>query len=193
MSKITESARGEMCMVRIPGHCLFHPESVVWAHGNGSAAGKGIGMKSNDLLGAYACHACHDIVDRRRPTPVGMTRTEVELCFWEGHARSLIRLIDKGLIVLKRGRMEAHSMKTLQPTLPLTAAASTEKYQCQNQSVYAEFVAAQMKYTPAQSPPSSIASPRKWMEAFGRSETRTASAFAGCRTMDFGKKIARRA
>jgi hypothetical protein len=105
---------------------------AVWAHGNGSAAGKGIGMKSNDLLGAYACHACHDIVDRRRPTPVGMTRTEVELCFWEGHARSLIRLIDKGLIVLKRGRMEAHSMKTLQPTLPLTAAASTEKYPCRN-------------------------------------------------------------
>lgn len=105
MSKITESARGEMCMLRIPNLCLFHPETVVWAHANGSASGKGMWMKSHDLLGAYACHVCHDIYDRRRPAPIGMTREEIELMFWEGHARSVIRLIEKGLVALQRGVM----------------------------------------------------------------------------------------
>jgi len=96
-----------MCSIRIPGYCLFHPESVCWAHANGSAAGKGIGMKSNDLLGAYACRVCHDIYDRRRPAPVGSVRVEIELAFWEGHARSICILIEKGLIVLERGKVFA--------------------------------------------------------------------------------------
>lgn len=57
MSKITESARMEFCTLRIKHICNFNVETTVWAHANGSAAGKGIGMKSHDLLGAYACSA----------------------------------------------------------------------------------------------------------------------------------------
>lgn len=96
MSKITESARGQECAVRIPGVCNGNPETVVWAHANGSAAGKGIGMKAPDLLGAYACSACHDEVDRR--TRLWSDRAVVRLMFWEGHARSLRILIEKGLV-----------------------------------------------------------------------------------------------
>ena len=103
MSKIRESARGEDCAIRLPGICNFNRETTVWAHGNGSAAGKGIGMKANDLLGAYACSACHDVYDRRVPTD--MPRVEVELAFWEGHARSLLKLIEKGIVTLYRGAM----------------------------------------------------------------------------------------
>jgi hypothetical protein len=106
MSKITESARGEECQIRIPGWCNGNRETTVWAHANGSAAGKGIGMKADDLLGAYGCSNCHDIYDRRRPTPQGMTREEVELCFWEGHARSLVMLIKKGVISVLRGAVK---------------------------------------------------------------------------------------
>jgi hypothetical protein len=101
MSKIRESANGEQCQVRIPHHCNFDSRTTVWAHGNGSAAGKGIGMKSHDLLGAYACSACHDVYDRRVPTP--LPRAEIELFFWEGHARSLVILIHKGIIAIYRG------------------------------------------------------------------------------------------
>ena len=97
MTKITESARGQECQIRLPG-CKSNPESVVWCHANGSAAGKGIGMKSPDLLGAYGCSACHDVVDRRTPLPVGTFRDTVDLMFWEGHARSLRILIEKGLV-----------------------------------------------------------------------------------------------
>lgn len=98
MSAITKSARGEQCQVRIIGVCNGNRETVVWAHANGSAAGKGIGMKSMDLLGAYACHACHDLYDGRRPRPEGLTHDDVELDFWRGHARSLVIVGAKGLL-----------------------------------------------------------------------------------------------
>lgn len=109
MSKITESARGECCTVRIPGACRHSPDTVVWAHANGSAAAKGIGMKSPDILGAYACMACHDLYDRRRSrNDQGqiIERWQVELAFYEGHFRSLVLLIEKGLIVIDRGTVK---------------------------------------------------------------------------------------
>lgn len=61
-------------------------------------------MKSTDLLGAYGCSNCHALYDRRRPTPPGITREEIELAFWEGHARSVVLLIEKGIIVMERGK-----------------------------------------------------------------------------------------
>ena len=104
MSTIRNSARGMQCQIRLPGICNHNPETVVWAHGNGSAAGKGIGMKSHDLLGAYGCSNCHDAYDRRMP--VDLPRADVELAFWEGHARSLVLLIERGIIVVLRGKVQ---------------------------------------------------------------------------------------
>ena len=106
MSKITESARGEECQIRIMDVCNFDNATTVWCHANGSAAGKGIGMKSHDLLGAYGCSACHDVYDGRRPLPKGISRDMVELWFWDGHARSLVKLIEKGIVGLRRGVTE---------------------------------------------------------------------------------------
>ena len=100
MSAIRKSARGEQCSVRIPTICGGDPETVVWAHANGSAAGKGIGMKSHDLLGAYACRACHDAYDGRgmKARNVAWTKDEITLMFWQGHARSLLILLKAGLV-----------------------------------------------------------------------------------------------
>lgn len=103
-SVITRSARDETCQIRLPGVCKHDRGTTVWCHANGSAAGKGIGMKSNDLLGAYGCSACHAVVDRGRPAPAGMTREYIRLAFWEGHARSLLILIEKGIVVMKHGK-----------------------------------------------------------------------------------------
>ena len=96
MSKITESARGQQCQVNIPGVCSGNPETVVWAHANGLQFGKGIGMKSPDALGSYACQPCHDAYDRRIIT--NHDRQFIEYCFMEGHMKSLRILIDKGLV-----------------------------------------------------------------------------------------------
>jgi hypothetical protein len=92
------------CQIRLVGICNHDPATVVWMHANGSAAGKGIGMKSHDLLGAYGCSACHDVFDRRRPTEI--PRGEVELAFHEGHQRSLVLLIENGIIVVHRGKVQ---------------------------------------------------------------------------------------
>ena len=61
MSKLRESARGQECLVRIPGVCNRNPETVVLAHLNGG----GMGMKTHDLHGAFCCSDCHDEIDRR--------------------------------------------------------------------------------------------------------------------------------
>ena len=100
MSAITKSAKGQPCSVRIPGICLYGSDTVVWAHANGSAAGKGIGMKSHDLLGAYACRACHDAYDGRgmKARNVAWTKDEIALMFAQGHARSLLILLKAGLV-----------------------------------------------------------------------------------------------
>lgn len=98
MSAIRRSARGQECQIRIPGVCNGNHETVVWCHANGSAAGKGIGMKSSDLLGSFGCSACHDAYDRRTPLPEPYTRGEIELFFWEGHARSMVILINHDLV-----------------------------------------------------------------------------------------------
>lgn len=101
MSKITDSARGEICEVQLPG-CPSPVEGVVWAHSNKLRHGKGVGKKSADIFGAYACNDyCHAIYDGQKPLPIGVSRDEVEDRFQAGHDRSLIKLIIKGLVVIK--------------------------------------------------------------------------------------------
>ena len=59
MSKITKSARGQACTIRLDG-CYGGPdnETVVLAHLNGG----GMGAKCLDIHGAYSCANCHDIL-----------------------------------------------------------------------------------------------------------------------------------
>jgi hypothetical protein len=104
VSKITESAHDQVCELRIPFVCNHDRATTVWCHRNG-AVFKGIGAKSEDILGAYGCSSCHDVYDRRVPIPkaaeaMGVTRTEVLQCFNDGHARSLLRLLELGIIRL---------------------------------------------------------------------------------------------
>lgn len=97
MSKITQSAKNEECQVRLYGVCNFNSATVVWAHANGSASGKGMGLKSPDALGTYACSACHDAIDGRTK-PKHLEQHEIKIAFHEGHQRSFIKLMQKGLV-----------------------------------------------------------------------------------------------
>lgn len=98
MSKITEFARDRECTIRIPGICNHRRETSVWCHLGGSASGRGYGLKAPDLLGAIGCSDCHDAVDNRRPLPIGFTRDDIRLMHYEGHARSVVLLIEAGVI-----------------------------------------------------------------------------------------------
>lgn len=89
----------EQCQVRLPLVCNGRPDTVVFAHANGSAAGKGIGMKASDILGAYCCCDCHDVYDRRVPRPAHLTLESVKLAFADGVFRTQRLLEEKGLLV----------------------------------------------------------------------------------------------
>ena len=87
MSKITQSARGEPCQIRLAGICNHNPETVVLAHYR-LAGTCGMGIKPSDLLGAFACSACHDAVDERVRT--GLTHDELRAAHAEGVMRTLV-------------------------------------------------------------------------------------------------------
>ena len=92
MSKITQSAKGEECQVRVPNVCNGNNETVVLAHLNGG----GIGAKYHDIHGAYCCIACHTWLDGgyAKHTP----REIRDLYHLQGMVRTQQILIKKGLI-----------------------------------------------------------------------------------------------
>jgi len=93
--KLRKEAKGRGCMVRIPEVCNHNSETVVLCHYR-LAGVSGIGMKSPDVLGAWACSACHDAIDRRAHTD--LDRDYVRLLHLEGMARTLAQLNREGLI-----------------------------------------------------------------------------------------------
>lgn len=95
--KIRDSAKGEACLIRLPG-CPGDPAMTIWSHYRGAAGGKGRGIKASDVAGAYGCTHCDAIYDGNAPRPAGMTKADVDLAWHEGHIRSLVRLRQKGLL-----------------------------------------------------------------------------------------------
>ena len=83
-------------MVRLPGICNFNSETVVLAHIR-LAGVSGMGMKSPDLIGAWACSACHDELDGRTHKS-GLSHDELRLAHFEGMARTIAQLEKEGLV-----------------------------------------------------------------------------------------------
>jgi hypothetical protein len=82
-------------MVRLEGICNHNSDTVVLAHIRLSGV-SGMGMKADDLLGAWACSACHDAIDRRFRTD--LDRDYVRLAHLEGMVRTIAQLRKEGLI-----------------------------------------------------------------------------------------------
>jgi len=95
-NKITQSAHGEDCTIRLPNICNRNSETVVYAHINGVRFGHGMAQKVSDIHGAYACSSCHDAVDRRLKTDLSIT--ELKLAHYEGMIETQQKLIAKGLL-----------------------------------------------------------------------------------------------
>jgi len=95
MSKIRESARGEHCTVRLPC-CNSNTETTVLAHINGIRFKHGTGKKVNDLLGAYCCSSCHDVLDGR--VKHNFERDYLKLAHYEGVMETIMKLSEKGII-----------------------------------------------------------------------------------------------
>lgn len=81
--------------MRLPGVCNHNSETVVLCHYR-LAGVSGMGMKSPDILGAWACSACHDAIDRRDHTD--LERDFVRLAHLEGMVRTIAQLVREGLV-----------------------------------------------------------------------------------------------
>ena len=70
MSKITESARGESCTMRLD-NCFGGPdnETVVFAHKNGAGMGQKYLDEDGKDVGFYSCGYCHATYDAQMPHP----------------------------------------------------------------------------------------------------------------------------
>lgn len=58
---LRKTAKDQDCTLRIPGVCNFDPETTVLAHIN--CLDKGVGYKSPDFWGVFACSSCHAALD----------------------------------------------------------------------------------------------------------------------------------
>jgi hypothetical protein len=94
-TKLTKAARGRECQVRIPGVCNGNPETTVLAHYR-LAGSCGVGIKPNDLQGAWSCSSCHDAVDSRSKT--AFSHEELRLMHLEGVVRTLDILVSEGKV-----------------------------------------------------------------------------------------------
>jgi len=96
---ITKSARGETCSLRFPMVCNFDNETTVWAHL--PSVDKGIGYKSPDWWGVYACSCCHDVLDGRSSRLHYSAAGGIWEMVMDGLYETLKKLIAKGLLRVK--------------------------------------------------------------------------------------------
>ena len=94
MSKITKSAKGEDCTVRLPAICNGNPETTVFAHINGG----GMGRKYSDLHCAYACSDCHAWLDGGYANDPNANRDKRDYEHLYAMFRTQIKLLEKGLV-----------------------------------------------------------------------------------------------
>ena len=92
MSKLRNSARGQPCFVRLPGICNHNPETTVLAH----LGGAGMGLKHDDLFGAFACSDCHDQLDGR--SKPAFKKDYLMLAHYQGMQRTQQWWLDNGMV-----------------------------------------------------------------------------------------------
>lgn len=91
--KLRNSARGQDCMVRIPGVCNFNPETTVLAH---VGEGGGMGQKADDIEAAFCCSNCHDAIDGR--LKIDFPKGFVTICALRGAERTRKYWLSVGLL-----------------------------------------------------------------------------------------------
>jgi len=94
MTDLRKEARGKPCMVRLPG-CDGGRQTTVLCHYR-LAGYAGTGQKPPDIMAAWSCAHCHDLIDFRKPAPFG--REIIRLAHAEGCLRTSAELWKSGKI-----------------------------------------------------------------------------------------------
>ena len=87
MTDLRKGAKGMPCMVRLTG-CLGTGDTTVLAHYR-LAGYSGTGLKPPDIMGAWACANCHDLIDGRRREP-NHCRQDIRLAHAEACLRTAV-------------------------------------------------------------------------------------------------------
>lgn len=95
--KVRDSAKGAECSLRLPSICQGGTETTVWAHLNGSAFGKGAGVKAHDIFGFPACLSCHTAYDLHTH---GLPDGEIYRYLLEAVCESYLRLVQRGIVIV---------------------------------------------------------------------------------------------
>lgn len=82
--RLLDLARGQPCLLRVPGVCQGGTDTTVAAHSNQSIHGKAGARKADDQYSAWACVACHGWLDQGRAP-----RGQKEATFMLGHLRQV--------------------------------------------------------------------------------------------------------
>ena len=84
-------------MIRLPG-CDGGGETTVLCHYRDSSTG--MGQKENDLIGAWGCSHCHDVVDGRTlfKRPGAISKEAINTVFLEAIIRTQREIIRMGVI-----------------------------------------------------------------------------------------------
>ena len=88
------SARGQECLVRIPGICNGNTETVVLAH----LGGGGMATKHSDLFGCFACSSCHSAIDGA--TKTDYSNAELKLMQLQAIIRTQQYWLNSGMVEL---------------------------------------------------------------------------------------------
>ncbi|MES2634043.1 MAG: nuclease domain-containing protein [Pseudomonadota bacterium] len=67
---LLELARGQRCLLAIPGTCNGRRDTTVACHSNLSIHGKGGARKADDCYSVWGCMACHQWLDQGRADAV---------------------------------------------------------------------------------------------------------------------------
>lgn len=94
--KILRHAKGQPCLLRLPG-CVCQSETTVFAHLNGDAFGKGMGIKAHDFAGFFAGFECHRRYDLHE---TGLDDGELNALLLSAVIRTWEVLINDGVIVV---------------------------------------------------------------------------------------------
>lgn len=98
--KVLDHARGQPCQLALPGICSHDPATTVFAHLNGSAFGKGAGMKAHDIAGCFADYSCHTYLDTGHGTNPQMTDLELSQALLKAVVGTWVILVQDGIIVV---------------------------------------------------------------------------------------------
>lgn len=122
--KVLDSARGQPCSARFPGICNGNAETTVWAHLNGAAFGKGMGIKAHDVLGFHACSDCHSYYDVGHGTKAWLDTDTLLSCVLSAVCETWVRLITAGIVVIP---LDPERLSSDKPTTPRKPRAERAK------------------------------------------------------------------